>query len=269
MTQASDSTNQASTLSLLNDSESSSWWTEWVPTREQMENAARLRFDSPPDDASIVVPRDSVLYASMRQGMGMIVLTALIAGLLPFLWNWISAGQMGTTVPLAELQRVARTLPVFEDSGAGAVFIDAFRTAAGLPPAVFPGWMAAGISALGVWVNTPLHWLTWWIVYGLAVLVVAKMLGATTTLQQFYTLTSFSFLPLVFTGLGPIPCLGALIVLLALVWAVAIYVTSVRAVTGLTLGVSILATILPGVIIALLSFVVGVATAATAVGIAM
>ena len=70
---------------------------QWLPNRTQMVNAVQLRFDLPPDptDETAVIPRDSVLYASMRQGMGMIIAAALLAGLLPFLWNWFVAGRSG------------------------------------------------------------------------------------------------------------------------------------------------------------------------------
>ncbi len=197
----------------------------------------------------------------------MIVLAALAAGLLPFLWNWISAGRMGTGVPLAELQEAVSAMPMLAANRRGASVDRSIAMVAGLQPAVFPGWMAAGLSSLGVWINTPLQWLLWWIVYGLAVLLIAKILGATTTLQQFYTLTSFAFLPLMLTGLGPIPCLGTLAVLAALFWALAVYVAGVRSATRLSFGMSLLCTILPGATFFLLAVVAAIATAASVVGV--
>ena len=55
---------------------------------------------------------------------------------------------------------------------------------AGLPPAGLPGWLAALLSSLGVWLNTPLQWLTWWLVYGVAVLLVMGRRGDLTCLPQ-------------------------------------------------------------------------------------
>lgn len=260
----------SSSTPVLPETDSGPFWSEWLPTRVQMENALRLRIDTPPEPGNegFAIPRDSVLYASMRQGMGMVIVAAILAGLLPFLWNWITAARMGASVPLAQMQQGLRALPILERAGADSLLSETFRTVAGLEPAVFPGWMAAGLSALGIWVSTPLQWLTWWIAYGLAVLLVAKMLGATTTLQQFYTLTSFGFLPLILTGLGPIPCLGPVAVLAALVWAVAVYVSSVRSATRLSLGLSLLVTVVPAATLALLSVVAAIATAVAVAGLA-
>ena len=251
--------------------ESHSFFDEWLPSRTQMVNAVQLRFDMPPDpaDEEAAIPRDSVLYASMRQGMGMIIAAALIAGLLPFLWNWFVAGRMGTAVPLAELGQAGQIEQImrYDVLGVEPIVAEAFQTIAGLEPALFPGWMAAGVSALGGWINWPLRWLALWIVYGLGVLLIAKLLGAPTTLQQFYTLTSFGFLPLILSGLRPIPCLGAIAGLIALIWAIAVYAHAVRSATRLSFGMSLLCTILPGATVILLAIVVAAAVAAAAVGV--
>lgn len=268
-TQTQEPVPQKTVNSRYAQEESRSLLGEWLPSWAQMENAVRLRFDVPPDpsDEEPVIATDSVLYASMRQGMGMIIATALLAGLIPFLWNWIAAGRLGTTTALAELGRAAESLAQAEMVGIDPALIDGLQRIAGLEPAVFPGWMAAGLSAFGLWINMPLQWLAWWIVYGLAVLLLAKLLGATTTLQQFYTVTSFAVLPLILTALAPIPCLGVLVTIVALVWAVAVYTAGVRSATRLSLGMSMLCTVLPALTIFLLAIVVAVATAATAVGI--
>jgi hypothetical protein len=251
--------------------ESRSFLREWLPSWRQMVNAVQLRFDMPPDpeDETAEIPQDSVLYASMRQGMGMIILAALVAGLLPFAWNWYTAGRVGTAIPLAELGQATRalSLPGGDVLGVETVVTDAFQTIAGLEPALFPGWLAAGVSSLGLWINWPLRWLALWIVYGLGVLLVAKLLGAPTTLQQFYTLTSYGFLPLVLSGLGFVPCLGAIAGLLGLIWAIVVYAHAVRSATRLSLGMSVLCTVLPAATVILLSIVVAIATAAAVVGL--
>jgi hypothetical protein len=236
---------------------------EWLPSVAQMENALRLRFDQAPDPDELDprIPRDSILYASMRQGMGMIVVAGMVAGLIPFLWNWISAGRIGTAVPLAEIQGALQGLPGLANLAQEPLVAETLQNVAGLPPAFLPGWMASGLSAFGIWINTPLQWLLWWIVYGLAVLLIAKMLGAPTTLQQFYTLTSFGFLPLVLTGLGPIQCVGAIATVLALLWAFVVYAAAVRSATRLSLGLSVLCTILPAATLLLLAIALTVATA--------
>ncbi len=244
---------------------------EWLPSWAQMKNAFKLRFDTPPDpeDSEPIIESDSVLYASMRQGMGMIIVAGLAAGLPSFIWNWLSAGRDGTVVPLSELSRATLTAPTEYIMGGSSAFTDLLQQIAGLEPSVFPGWLAAGVSSFGLWLNVPLQWLTVWIVYGLLVLLVAKMMGATTTLQQFYTVTSFGFLPLVLTALAPVPCLGAIVSMAGLIWAIAVYTVGVRTVTRLSTGMSLLCTILPGVTLLLIGAAVAIAVAATTVDVLM
>ena len=172
---------------------------EWLPSWRQMQNALRLRFDSPEvpvdeedSDAAPYIAPDSVYYASMRQGLGMVFLAGIVAGVIPFLWSWISSARIGASVPLASLGDARLTPYTARRFCRGTIPIAAaLQTIAGLQPAVFPGWLASGVSAFGLWLNTPLQWLAAWIVYGLLVLLVAKVMGAGTTLQQFYTVTSF------------------------------------------------------------------------------
>ena len=225
---------------------------EWLPSLQQMSNAVQLQFAAPARSMDLSAPDpNSVFATSMRQGLGMIIVLALIAGSLLFVINWIGAAHMGTAVPLAEFAHRAMQREGAVPAGLAnpmTVLFEAGQTIAGLHPAVFPGWLAAGLSALGVWVNTPLRWLTMWLVYGLGVLIVAKLLGATTTLQRFYALTSYAAIPLVLTILGPIPCLGFIAGLIAYLWAFAIYLVAVREVTGTSLGYAFLCILAPGAI---------------------
>jgi hypothetical protein len=233
-----------------------------------MLNALQLNIEPVPG----AVSPDSVTSAGMRQGMGLIVAAALVAGLLPTLFTWIMAARVGTAAPLAQLSQLAeaRANPELPGIGVAPVVAETAALIAGLEPAYFPGWLAAGVTALGGWINWPLSWLNIWIVYGLAVLLLAKLLGAKTTLQQFYTLTSFAFLPLVLTGLGFIPCLGIVVNIVALLWAAAIYVVAVRAATGLNTGLTIMCALLPGAVVALLAvalaFTVAAGLAAALIG---
>ena len=68
----------------------------------------------------------------------------------------LSAGRMGTVVPLAELQGRFRPCQCWRRDRLACKpsLTEAFQQVAGLEPAVFPGWLAAGLSALGEWINT-------------------------------------------------------------------------------------------------------------------
>jgi hypothetical protein len=127
-------------------------------------------------------------------------------------------------------------------------------TAAGLGQPL-PGWLAAGLSAFGAWLSWPLNWLTLWIVYGALVVVANKAFGATMTLQRFYAATGYAALPLLLTGVSPIPCLGPLLALVGAVWAAVIYIRANEEVTGLPRVRAVAATLLPILALALLTVI--------------
>lgn len=236
----------------------------WLPKRNQMERAVALDYEA--TAVATDGPRATPLTTTMRQALGLVVMAALLAGLLPFFVNWIMATRMGTVVPLAQLAHTAADRTELAAPGDFAPFVTFWETAqtiAGMSPALLPGWLAAFLSALGTWINWPLRWLTWWIVYGAAVLATCKLWGAPTTLQRFYALTGYAAIPLLLLGLGPIPCLGPLAQFAGLVWALLVYIAAVRAATGLDAGRATLAVIFPGALVALLSALAAISLLAT------
>jgi hypothetical protein len=195
---------------------------------------------------------------TMRQGLGLVVVAALLAGFIPFLDNSATALRYGAPLPfvkLAEQTQGAEGAPL-------SLWGEAFATLAGLRPVLFPGWLAALLSTVGEWINWPLRWLTWWLVYGTATLLAAKVWGAPTTLQRFLAATSYAAVPAILTGLGPVPWLGVVAQIIAFVWMAATYVATVRAVTGLDWGRTVLAVVLPAAVVSMVGFVVLLSTAA-------
>ncbi len=135
-----------------------SWLKAWLPARSRMLNALQLRFEPVPDaDQPVAVSEESVLHASMRQGMGLIIAAALIAGALPFFYTWFTSARLGTPAPIARLGQWAdlSRMPGLQVLGVDKVLAETAATAAGLEPSFFPGWLAAGIPALGQWINWP------------------------------------------------------------------------------------------------------------------
>ena len=211
------------------------WWLRsWLPAWGQVRTALTLQVEQ------VIAPWDEEAgeatnrhTTSMRQGLGLVVMAALIGGLLPLIVQWGQAAQIGTSAPLAALARYAEA----QSNGVDVtpfvqVWTNTARTMAGVDP-IAPVWLAAGLSALGNWLNWPLTWLTIWLVYGLSVLATLKFQGATTTLPRFYGATSYAFAPLALLGLGVIPYLGPLVSLAAIIWAVLIYGETVRALANL------------------------------------
>ena len=166
-------------------------WSNWMPSMDQLLAAARLNV------ADAVDPWErGAVTATMRQGIGMIVLLALIAGIIPFLANLWLGLTMQTAVPLAQAANSVTPLTTaYPPDSAITIIGTAVQTIAGLPPRM-PGVLAGFLSALGMWINTPLYWLGIWIVYGLFVFGLARLMGASNTLQAFYAATAFIAVPL-------------------------------------------------------------------------
>ena len=230
-------------------------WSNWMPSMDQLLAAARLNV------ADAVDPWErGTVTATMRQGIGMIVLLALIAGIIPFLANLWLGLTMQTAVPLAQAANSVTPLTTAYPPNSPITIIGtAVQTIAGLPPRM-PGVLAGLLSALGMWINTPLYWLTIWIVYGLFVFGLARLMGASNTLQAFYAATAFIAVPLLLTALAPIPVLGPLLVLAALVLAFAVYYKAMRFVTKLDGGRTFLCMLLPlavGIVLPLIALLAG------------
>ena len=155
-------------------------WSNWMPSMDQLLAAVRLNV------ADAVDPWEHrTVTATMRQGIGMIVLLALIAGIIPFLANLWLRLTMQTSVPLAQAANSVTPLTTaYPPTSAITIIGTAVQTIAGLPPRM-PGVLAGFLSALGMWINTPLYWLGVWIVYGLFVFGLARLMGARNTLQAF------------------------------------------------------------------------------------
>lgn len=223
-------------------------WTQrayWLPDFNQMWNAARLNLP----DALDPFERGAVTV-SMRQGIGMIVVLGLAAGVMPFLTNLWLGLFMGAAVPLASAaSSFAEFAAGYPTNPAVAHFSDTVRLAAGIEPRM-PGFLAALLSSIGLWLNWPLGWLSTWIVYGTVVAGLARLMGANNNLQTFFAATSFTAVPMLLTGLSPIPFLGPIAVITGMVWAAVLYYKAIRYVTGLDTPRTLLSMFLPALVMA-------------------
>lgn len=215
-------------------------WSNWMPSLDQLGAAARLQVK----DAVDPWERDTVTV-TMRQGLGMIVLLGLVAGIVPLIANLWLAVPLQTSVPLAQAgNNAAQMTAAYGGNLPIGIIGSAVQTAAGLEPRM-PGFLAALLSALGLWINTPLTWLAWWIVYGTVVFAAARLMGAANTLQAFFAATSFAAVPLLLTGLAPIPWIGVLLAFAGTVLAFAVYFQAMHIVTRLDAGRTALCMLLP------------------------
>ena len=237
----------------------------WLPTLPQLRAAAQLRGDDAvgPDPIDPATPRAAVT-TTMQQAMGLVIGAALVAGFLPTLFDWLQAMRAGTAIPLMNLasQSTGSALAAWPEPLRPVG--DTLQTIAGLDP-VMPGWLAALLSALAEWINWPLTWLSYWLVFGVVVLLAAKLFRASTTLQRFYAATGYAAVPLLLVGLGFIPWIGWLIALAGAVLALFVYWQAVRTVTGLSGGESALCVAAPLALSFIFAMVVAGATVASVV----
>lgn len=227
----------------------------WIPSLDQMGAAARLNAK----DAVDPWERGAVTV-TMRQGLGMIALLGLVAGIIPLIANLWLALPLQTAVPMAQAGSSAVQLTTTYGAGTPlGVLGSTVQTAAGLDPQM-PGFLAALLSALGLWINTPITWLGWWIVYGTFVFAAARLMGASNTLQAFFAATSFAAVPLLLTGLAPVPWIGPIFAFVGSVLAFAVYFQAMQFVTKLDGGRTALCLLLPlavGIVLPLLALGIG------------
>ena len=231
-------------------------WSNWMPSLDQVGAAARLRVK----DAVDPWERNAVTV-TMRQGLGMILVLGLAAGIVPLIANLWLALPLQTSVPLAQAgNNAAQMMAAYGANSPLGIIGSSVQTAAGLEPRM-PGFLAAILSALGLWINTPLTWLPYWIVYGALVFAAARLMGAANTLQQFFAATSFAAVPLLLTGLAPLPWIGPLLAFAGTVLAFTVYFQAIHFVTRLDGGRTALCMLLPlalGLFLPLLALGIGI-----------
>lgn len=93
-----------------------------------------------------------------------------------------------------------------------------------------PGFLAALLLTITIWLwlNWPLSWLSNWIVYRRDCRRLARLMGGNVVLQTLFAATSFTAVPLLLTGLAPLPFIGPLTFVASLVWAIALYYLAVH-----------------------------------------
>ncbi len=233
----------------------------WLPSVRQLANGARLRLSAalgPDPEGANFVPG---VHTSMRQAFGLIVVVGLVAGLGRMIWMWVTLARDGTVMPLVRIEGwSAWMMSRYSYSDAFALINQQVGGLASRAPA----WVAAGLNAVGVWLSMPLRLLTIWIVYGLLMLVVAKLLGAGTTLPRFYAALGYVALPALLLIFLPLPVIGPIAALLAAILALVSAQRAIRAATGMDNVRALMALLLPAVVLLAMWGVLGTVAAVIA-----
>ncbi len=231
----------------------------WLPSTRQLADAARLRIAAalgPDYETDTYV---AGVHTSMRQAFGLIMLIGLISGLSYMIWLWALLARAAAVTPLLRLDdwstRLALRFPSMDS------FLLIRQQVGGLSPRA-PAWVAAGLNAFGAWLSLPMRLLAVWIVYGLLVLLVAKLLGAGTTLPRFYAALGYAALPGLLLIFWPLPIVGLVAAPVAAILALVAAQRAVRAATGLDGVRATMALLLPPVVaLALWGLVFAIAVA--------
>lgn len=206
---------------------------------------------------------------AFKKGVILIVVVTLLAGSLPFLVSAVKGFLPGRLA--AEQQNVQKQVrqilkvfpfefdPETERMIVGSIEagIDMGFKIAALPTPL-PQPIGHFLQALGRWLTSPLARLGGWMSYAFVVLLVAKLLGGRATLAQMLGCTSLYVVPHLLSILSFVPCLGAVLGLVAFVWGVAVYVKGTAIANELSMGRAVLAVALPVVVVALLVLLVAI-----------
>jgi hypothetical protein len=202
----------------------------------------------------------------LKRGLTLLVLVALLAGIVSFLVGLV--GDLRPMDPLAQQREVEqgfreffKTVGPYLDLPSGfekqmlayarpAMEIG-FRIAA--LPTPLPKALGGVFENLGALLSLPFNRMAGWMGYSIWVLLAAKLLGGRATAAQMLGATALYAVPHVLDILGPVPCLGGLLGLVATVWGIAIYVKALAVANGFTIGRAIAATVVPAIFFAVLS----------------
>jgi hypothetical protein len=201
---------------------------------------------------------------ALKRGLALLVLVTLIAGIASLVVNF--AGGLRPTNVQAELREVEEGLQAFFDDAGPFLNLppdfekgvyQGFRAArpgieigmriADLPTPL-PKPVGIALSSLGKFLSLPFNRLAGWIGYGVWVLLAAKLLGGRATIAQTLGATALYAVPHVLDILGPVPCLGGLLGLVATVWGIAIYVKALAVANEFSVGRATAATVLPALL---------------------
>jgi hypothetical protein len=211
------------------------------------------------------------------QGFLIIIVVSLLVGLPVFAGNLIRAArprlsevqlEEATTQLEGSLRRVEPLLgfmPAEERQQLNEV-VSTVKTwiAAGVEisnlKTVLPRPLGALMQAFGGWLSLPFAKggfplasvsLAVWLGYGIWVMLLAKLLGGRGTLAGFFGTSALYAVPHVLAFFAWVPCLGAMVGLIAFLWGIVIYVKATVTSHGLTVGRALVAVFLPMLVVML------------------
>lgn len=128
--------------------------------------------------------------------------------------------------------------------------------------APLPSFFGRFFDWIGNWLSAPFSLLASWLGLSIWVMLFARLLGGRGSLVAYLSASSLSVIPSLLNVFGFIPCLGGLLALAAWIWMLLIQYKAVQVSHGLSQGRSILAVLLPYILLVLIIVVATIAVAA-------
>jgi hypothetical protein len=206
------------------------------------------------------------------RGIVLIIVVSLVAGLVVFAVNLVERVRPVDVTAIEEQMRQSfewqyRFMPELQDPEAREMME---RTIDVVVPMVrelsdvsapLPQGITGFLNAFGSWLSRALTAIGGWLFYGTLVLLFVNLLGGSAKLPEFLGTVSVYVVPGLLGLLSPIPCVGSLLGLIAMVWSIVVYIKATSVVGKLDAGRAILAVVAPffallllGIILAALLF---------------
>ena len=219
---------------------------------------------------------DDAAYREWRErpnvflrGLMLILIVSLLAGLVSFGIRLVSEVQPVDPDEIRE--GIRRSLEMQEQFNPGMrdpearriiddmmdVMVPMIVDIANIRPPL-PVGVSGFFAALGSWLTGAIATIGSWLFYGALVLIAVNLLGGTAKLRHFYGTVALYVIPGLLGLLGPIPCVGGILVLIGTIWGIVMYIKATSVVSGLDLGRSVVAVLAPFVILFLLAMALAI-----------
>lgn len=215
---------------------------------------------------------DDAAYQEWRErpnlflrGIVLILLITLVAGIITFAVSMVNNVQSVNPAEIEEailksIEQQRMFNPALQDPETSRLVEDMVQvivpmvTDIAQVEAPLPRGFGGFFQSVGSWLSRALTAIGGWLLYGALVLVAVNLLGGSAKLPDFLGMVSLYSIPGLLSLLGPVPCIGGILVFIGAVWGIVVYIKAVSVTTGLDGGRAIVATIAPAVIISLIAF---------------
>lgn len=218
---------------------------------------------------------DDAAYEQWREppnlflrGIVLIIVVTLVAGLLSFAVDLVDRVSPVKLGDVEEGMREAyKWMTVLIPESDVAEFKEVWDEMFGIIPAMvrdvsavkspLPRGIVGFFQAFGSWVSRAATAIGGWMFYGVLVLIFVNLLGGSAKLPEFLGTVALYTIPGLLALLAPIPCLGWLLVLVAMVWSIVVYMKATSVAGNLDTGRTIVAVLAPFFSLIILGIVLG------------